>query len=296
MFNSIFMIAGDENRTESYQVLQELGNVFEPIFNTHASSISDMLFLFGSLLGVLITLVSIFSVVRMNRVDSVVSENKTEINKLKTEVIERVNDIHIETKRDVDNLEKWLFQEIKDINRHREKAIEKLEMEIQYKIQNEIIYYASEHSKNVEKNAYQQLSYTMNTMRVNVENRLFNYQKLIYNINILKKREYDRVLEEHVDSDEKLKNMVKIQTKYNETNNITIPELLSDNIDSVISALKKLSEEEELKPIIINFFKDALNSNVYDKVDAYNIKYTLQSFYGYDYDKEIVALVDEGKD
>ena len=293
MFNIIVPTNGEDNISNNYQALEALGNIFEPIFNTHSNAVTDQLLLFGTLFGAFITLVSIFSALRMNRLDSVVSDNKTEINKLKTEVIERVNSIHLETKQDIDILEKWLFDAIKDIHLHREKAIDKLEHEIQHKIQNEIIYFASKHSKNVEQNAYQQLSYTMNEMRVNVEKRLFNYQKLIYNINILKKREYDRVLEEGIDADEKLKNMVKIQTKYNETNNITIPNLLSDNIEVVTSALKKLSEEEELQPIIIEFFKDALNSNAYDKADAYNIKYILQSFYAYDYDKEILILIEE---
>lgn len=124
-------------------------------------------------------------------------------------------------------------------------------------------------------------------MKQEVELRLFNYQRMIYHINILKKLEYDKVIKEKIDADTKLKKMVNIQSKYNETNNITIPKLLSNNIEEdVVGALKKLSDNEELKKIIIEFFKHSLELGVYKNLDASIIKYTLVSFYGYDYDKE----------
>jgi len=284
----IFAEKIEDNITNNYNAIEALGNIFEPLFNTQSNNITAIVTIFSILFGGYITFIAIMSAIKMHKIEEHIHTNTGQINALKTDVNETINKINIGTKDDIDKLEKWLFTQISDMHKHREQAIEKLEKEIQNKVEVEIVYSASKILKKVQKHSYEKLDYKMEEIKNNVEKRLFNYQKLIFSINILKKLEYDEVLKQDVTTEIKLREMVNVQHKYNETNNITIPSLLSNDIErDVVPALKKLSEEEDIfKKIIVDFFKNALTLDLYTPSDAYNIKYILQSFYDYDYDKD----------
>jgi hypothetical protein len=124
-------------------------------------------------------------------------------------------------------------------------------------------------------------------IKKNTQKRLFNYQELIYKVNQLKKINYDLVLSQSLSLEEKLPLMVNIQNRYNETNNITIPNLLSDDVDKVLlPALKKLSDDKELFNILIKYFKNILEQNDYSYSEKSKIKDVLIAFYNYDYDQD----------
>lgn len=278
----------ESNSSNNYDALQALGDIFEPLFNTHSNNITIIVAIFSLLFGGYITFIAIMSAIKMHKIEEHIHSNTGEISALKINVNETINKINIDTKDNIDKLEKWLFTQISDMHKHREHAIEKLENEIQNKVEGEIIYSASKILKKVQAHSYEKLDYKMVEMKNSVEKRLFNYQKLIFSINVLKKLEYDDVLKQNIPPDQKLKEMVNVQHKYNETNNITIPNLLSNEIEKdVVPALKKLSDEEKaLKMIIVDYFKNSLNLNLYSPSDAYNIKYVLQSFYDYTHIEE----------
>lgn len=277
----------EENITTNYDALSALGDIFEPMFSTHSTNITDIITTFGIIFGMIVSILVIASAIKMYKIDEGVSKNQNDIHTLKSEITERVNDMYHTTQISIDEFEKLLFDQRLKINEQRERDIEKLEHEVHNQVQGEIINSASELLEKVQDHAYRLLASKMEEMKQEVEKRLFNYQKMVYSINMLKKLEYDKVFRENVDANEKLKMMSNIQSKYNETNNITIPKLLSNNIENdVVGALKKLSDREELKDIIIEFFRKSFEVGDYKNLDASIIKYTLVSFYGYDYDKE----------
>jgi len=299
MFNSklwlFFLLSpllfSDNNTSKSYNAFVELGNIFEPLFNTHANNITTIITVFSILFGGYITFIAVVTALKMQTIQASIHQNKEEIYTLKTNINENVHKISIDTKEEIDKLEKWIFTQMAEINHQREKTINKLENEIQNKVKGEIVSSASKLLKEVQNNAYEQLSYKMDTMRDNVEKRLFNYQTLIAKINILKKREYDKVLHSKIKTEDKLQSMVNIQHKYNETNNITIPKLLSNNVErDVIPSLRKLSKDTELREIIIDFFKNALDLKIFDTADTFNIKFNLQKYYEYNYDDNCLEI------
>jgi len=249
----------DENISTNYDALQAVGNIFEPILSTQTNGITTIVVIFTALFGTYITLFAIFMGIKINNIEKNIHENRESI----------------------DKSEKWFIEKIDNIN-------DKLEKDIETKIKSEIISSSTEMLKNVEEYAYKELSYKMENIKYKVETRLFTYQHLIYDINMNKGLEYDAVLKEDTDANTKLKNMVDIQKKYNETNNITIPNLLSPYVKKdVIPALIKLSEIDELEAIIEEFMIKMLNLNIYSVSDASIIKNKLEKYYNYNYDEEL---------
>lgn len=266
----LMAVTQDTNISSEYKALEALGSVFEPLFSTHATNITTIIVVFTALFGAYVTFIAISLGIKMNNIEKNISENR-----------ETIVNIRIDAMESIDKSEKWFIEKIDDINN-------RLEKDIETKMKSEIISSSTEMLKNVEEHAYKELSYKMENIKYKVEKRLFTYQNLIYDINMNKGLEYDEVLKEETDANTKLKNMVDIQKKYNETNNITIPNLLSPYVKKdVIPALKKLSEIDELEAIIEEFMIKMLDLNIYSVSDASMIKNILEKHYNYNYDEEL---------
>jgi len=284
------LFAHDTNETNSnrsFEAFKALGDIFEPLFNTHANNITVLLVVFSTLFGGYVTFIAITTVIKMNKIEATIDSNRDSIQGIKTDVIEKMNTIDIQTRVNIDNLEKWLITQTNQIYQNSKEDIKDVKNSIEDRITYEIISSSKQILKGIEDHSYRKIELKIEEIKRNTQKRLFNYQELIYKINQLKKIEYDEVLTQPIEINEKLQQMVSIQNLYNETNNITIPNLLSEEVHAeLIPALKKLSDNLQLQPIIISYFKSLLNANEYSYSEKIEIKDTLKTFYKYDYDTE----------
>lgn len=286
-FNTLFAHNSSEMNSSVFHVFKEFGDAFEPLFNTHSNNITDILIVFSALFGGYVTFIAITAVIKMNKIEATIDSNRETIQDIKTDVTEKINTIEINTRDNIDDVEKWLIEQTSQISKNSKEDIKDLKNRIEDIIMQEISASSKQLLRGIEDHFYRKIELEIEEIKKNTQKRLFNYQELIYKVNQLKKINYDLVLIQSISIDEKLQHMVNIQNRYNETNNITIPNLLSNDVDKVLlPALKKLSEDEELTPIIITYFKNILELNDYSYSEKSKIKDILRLVYRYDYDQE----------
>ena len=164
---------------------------------------------------------------------------------------------------------------------------DKLEKDIEREVKAQIIYSASDVLQDVEDDAYKKIDHEVKQIRSRAQNKLFDYQEFIFQVNQAKKYEYEEVINDpKILIEDKLKKITIIQGRYNEINNNDIPKLFSDNIkDILIPAAKKLSGESELSGIIIDHLVHSIKENGYSDADSLRIKNMLKKDYNYDLER-----------
>ena len=276
-----------ELNSSEFQVFKAFGDAFEPLFSTHANNITAIFTVFATLFGTYITFIAITAIIKMNKIEATIESNRETIQDIKTDVTEKINYIEINTKVNIDDVEKWFIDQTSQISRNTKDDIKDLKNRIEDIIMQEISASSKQLLRGIEEHLYRKVELRIEEIKKNTQKRLFNYQELIYKVNQLKKINYDLVLSQSLSLEEKLPLMVNIQNRYNETNNITIPNLLSDDVDKVLlPALKKLSDDKELFNILIKYFKNILEQNDYSYSEKSKIKDALIAFYNYDYDQD----------
>ena len=158
--------------------------------------------------------------------------------------------------------------------------------EIREEVKQQIVYGLDEALQKAQEHAYRKVEHTVKKLTEEVQRRRFFYQKEIYQINQAKKYEYEEVMREVIELDEKIDKTIRIQAKYNEINNYDIPKLFSKNIEEdVIPIAKKLSDYKNIKHTIQKFLVKSLESDNLNFVQKTQIKDVLKEKYGWEEEK-----------
>ena len=182
-----------------------------------------------------------------------------------------------------------------NIQRNRELIGEKFEdyeremkIEIKEEVMQQVVYGLDKALDKAQEHTYRKLEHTVDKLTEEIQRRRFFYQGLIYQINQAKKYEYEEVMKEEIELDEKIDKIIKIQAKYNEINNYDIPKLFSKNIeDDVIPMAKKLSDYKNIKHTIQKLLVKVLERDNLNFVQKTQIKDILKE--KYDWEEETGA-------
>jgi len=177
-----------------------------------------------------------------------------------------------------------------NIQRNRELIGEKFEdyeremkIEIKEEVMQQVVYGLDKALDKAQEHTYRKVEHTVDKLTEEIQRRRFFYQGLIYQINQAKKYEYEEVMREEVELDERIDKIIKIQAKYNEINNHDIPKLFSKNIEQdVVPIAKKLSEYKNIKHTIQKLLVKVLERDNLNFVQKTQIKDVLKEKYGWE--------------
>jgi len=180
-----------------------------------------------------------------------------------------------------------------NIQRNRELIGEKFEdyeremkIEIKEEVMQQVVYGLDKALDKAQEHTYRKVEHTVDKLTEEIQRRRFFYQGLIYQINQAKKYEYEEVMREEVELDERIDKIIKIQAKYNEINNHDIPKLFSKNIEQdVVPIAKKLSEYKNIKHTIQKLLVKVLERDNLNFVQKTQIKDVLKEKYGWEEEK-----------
>ena len=174
-----------------------------------------------------------------------------------------------------------IMEKIEKNKEYIDTIYEKLKKDIEAEIDKQIIYNAKDVMSKVEDDAYRKIDRNVEQIGIDAQEKLFDYQQLVFKVNQAKKYAYEEVLgDKDLTPDKKLVKSVAIQGRYNETNNHDVPNLFSTDIENrVIPTAKKLSEFEELKDIVIEYLERLLAKDIYSYANKSRIKDLLREYY-----------------
>jgi len=163
-----------------------------------------------------------------------------------------------------------------------------MKIEIKEEVMQQVVYGLDKALDKAQEHAYRKVEHTVDTLTKEIQRRRFFYQGLIYQINQEKKYEYEEVMREEVELDEKIDKIIKIQAKYNEINNHDIPKLFSKNIEQdVVPIAKKISEYKNIKHTIQKLLVKVLERDNLNFVQKTQIKDVLKEKYGWEEEKGV---------
>jgi len=231
-------------------VVSKLNEFMGASLTGFTNQITNLLMIFGAM----VTLLSLLGYLKLKSLSDNIENNRELIEKYKEDIDKKFSDYRIEMKQEI---------------------IEEVKQQIVYGLDDAIL--------KVQEHAYKKVEYTVSKLTDEIQKRRFHYQSLIFKINQLKKYEYEEVMKEEIDIDEKISKILVIQSKYNEINNSDIPKLFSKDIEErVIPTARKLSEYKDLRHIIIKLLLKALENDKLNYVEKTQIKDILQECYGWE--------------
>jgi len=174
-----------------------------------------------------------------------------------------------------------IMEKIENNKKYINTIYEKLKEDIKGEIDKQVIFNAQNVMSKVEDDAYRKIDNNIEHISNQSQEKLFDYQQLVFKINQAKKYAYEEVMNnKKLTLDEKLIKSVIIQGQYNETNNHDIPNLFSTDVENcIIPTAKKLSEFEELKAIIKEYLEKLLDKDSYSYANKSRIRDVLQKYY-----------------
>ena len=180
-----------------------------------------------------------------------------------------------------------------DIQKNRELIGEKFEdykremkIEIKEEVMQQVVYGLDKALDKAQEHTYRKVEYTVDKLTEEIQRRRFFYQGLIYQLNQAKKYEYEEVMREELELDDKIDKIIKIQAKYNEINNHDIPKLFSKNIEQdVVPIAKKISDYKNIKHTIQKILVKVLERDNLNFVQKTQIKDVLKEKYGWKEEK-----------
>jgi len=153
-------------------------------------------------------------------------------------------------------------------------------------VKQQIVYGLDDALLNVQEHAYRKVEHTVNRLTEEIQRRRFFYQNLIYQINQEKKYEYEEIMKEEIELDERIDKIIKVQYKYNEINNHDIPKLFSKYIEKdVIPTAVKLSAYKNIKHTVQKLLLKALKNDNLNFVQKTQIKDILKEKYAWEEEK-----------
>jgi hypothetical protein len=231
-------------------VVSKLNEFMGASLTGFTNQITNLLMIFGAM----VTLLSLLGYLKLKSLSDNIENNRELIEKYKEDIDKKFSDYRIEMKQEI---------------------IEEVKQQIVYGLDDAIL--------KVQEHAYKKVEYTVSKLTDEIQKRRFHYQSLIFKINQLKKYEYEEIMKEEIDIDEKISKILVIQSKYNEINNSDIPKLFSKDIEErVIPTARKLSEYKDLRHIIIKLLLKALENDKLNYVEKTQIKDILQECYGWE--------------
>jgi len=250
-------------------VLNSLGGVLE----AQSTSISITIAIFGIMLTVLMTIISVFAYGKSQSLISRIEKNKDKIDKIKEKLAEDILYIDRATKANLKGLREEVFLSLKDVKD-----------DIKQEVTQQIVSTSKDIALKVEDYAYKHIEDNIVEINNKVQAKLFAYQKFIFKVNEAKKLEYEEIASnDKLNFEEKLLKIIAIQSRYNETNNQSIPKLFAHKIEEeVVPTAIKLSEYKELHEIIIEHLEELLSNNHYSFADKARIKEVLQTRYNWE--------------
>lgn len=254
----ISTLHADTNTTQpsntELEVISKIGEIFSASMTGYTGQIESLLTTFSYIGSVLFLLITVFASFKITSISRKIDSNRETIESLKSDMQQELNDIK---------------KEIKD--------------EIREEVSQQIVYTAKKATQKVREHAYNKIEYNIEKINLKMEENIFRYQRMIYKINQAKKYEYELILNnKSLSIEEKIKEIIFIQGRYNEINNQSILGLFSSNVEEkLIPSLIKLSDNLKIRQIIIRFIENLLKKEKFDHADILDIKEVLEKYYNW---------------
>jgi hypothetical protein len=247
-------------------IMNSLGGILE----NQSTHISTTIAIFGLMLTIMMTIISLFAYSKSQDILVRIEKNKEKIDKIKEKLAEDILYIDKETKSNLKILREELVHSLNDVKD-----------DIKQEVTQQIVYNSKEVALKVEDYAYKHIEDNIVDINNKVQVKLFSYQKFIFKVNEAKKIDYEEVVsDESFSFTEKLSKVIAIQSRYNETNNQSVPKLFSHHIEEeVVPTAIKLSEYQELHEIIIEHLEKLLLDSHYSFADKARVKEVLHIRY-----------------
>ncbi len=160
--------------------------------------------------------------------------------------------------------------------------MDKIDESIANQVKNQIIYGIDGELEKATKYAEKKIDDEVKKIKANAQDRLFEYQELVFLVNQKIKNDSNEILEKEGISDiQKLKEVINVQFKYNEIINDFLTKLVSDDFTTVKQAIKLLSEYDSVKSIIKMHLSDMCQNGKYTQEQKDEIKRLLKKYYDY---------------
>ena len=262
---SIFLNA---HESKELDVISSLGGILE----AQSTHISTTIAIFGLMLTIMMTIISFVAYSKSQNIIARIEKNKDKIDKIKEKLAEDILYIDKETKSNLKTLREEVLYSLSDVKN-----------DIKQEVTQQIVYNSKEVALKVENYAYKHIEDNIVAINNKVQAKLFAYQKFIFKVNEAKKFEYEEVIsDDSLNFTEKLSKVVAIQSRYNETNNQSIPKLFSHKVEEeIVPTAIKLSEYHELHEIIIEHLEEILLNSHYSFADKARVKEVLYNRYAW---------------
>jgi len=233
------------------EVINNLGDFISGILASYTGEIGNLIFMLSIIITVIISFLSFATYLKTKSLSDSIREN--------TEAIQKYKEV---------------------INKEFSEYKKEMKDEIVEEVKQQIVYGLDEALLNVQEHAYRKVEHTVDKLTEEIQRRRFFYQGLIYQINQAKKYEYEEVMKEEIELDEKIEKIIKVQAKYNEINNHDIPKLFSKNIEEdVVPRAIKLSGYKNIKHTVQKLLLKALKNDNLNFVEKTQIKDVLKEKY-----------------
>ncbi len=168
-----------------------------------------------------------------------------------------------------------VFKPLKD-------KMDKIDDSIKNQVKNQIIYGIDNELEKATNYAQKRIDDEIKKIKMSAQDRIFEYQNLVYLVNQKIKDDSDKILEKEDMSDiEKLKEAINVQFKYNEIINNFLTKLVSDDFTTVKQTIKALSEYDSIKSIIKIYLNDLCQNGKHTHQEKEEIKKLLKKYYDY---------------
>jgi hypothetical protein len=235
-------------------VISKLSEFFGQTIDGYTGQVENLLMIFGAMVTLFMAVMSIFGYLKIRGISDEIEKNRELIADYTTSIDKKFSEYRIEMKQEI---------------------VEEVKQQIVYGLDDAIL--------KVQEHAYKKVEYTVSTLTNEIQKRRFYYQSLIFKVNQVKKYEYEEVMKEDIDLDERISKILLIQSKYNEINNSDIPKLFSKHIEEkVVPTARKLSEYKELRHIVIKLLLKALENDKLNYVEITQIKDILKECYDWE--------------
>jgi hypothetical protein len=241
----------DTSLTEiQLKVVSQLSELFGQTMTGYTGQIENLLMIFGAM----VTLLSLLGYLKLKSLSDNIERNRELIEKYKEDINKNFSDYRKEMKQEI---------------------IEEVKQQIVYSLDDAVL--------KVQEHAYKKVEYTVDNLTDEIQKRRFHYQSLIFKVNQVKKYEYEEIMKQDIELEDKISKILIIQSKYNEINNSDIPKLFSKHIEEkVVPTARKLSEYKELRHIVIKLLLKALENDKLNYVEITQIKDILKECYDWE--------------
>jgi hypothetical protein len=235
-------------------VISKLSEFFGAAITGYNGHIEHLLMIFGFMVTFFIAMISLFGYFKIRGISVEIEKNRELIADYTAGIDKKFSDYRKEMKQEI---------------------IEEVKQQIVYGLDDAVL--------KVQEHAYKKVEYTVSSLTDEIQKRRFHYQSLIFKVNQVKKYEYEEIMKQDIELEDKISKILIIQSKYNEINNSDIPKLFSKHIEEkVVPTARKLSEYKELRHIVIKLLLKALENDKLNYVEITQIKDILKECYDWE--------------